>query len=330
MDRTPPLPSPTDPADPLGPALTRRSLLRGAAALGVVGAVGGLGLAACGGGDSDGDDTGGTTDGRGTGADGEALVPWSLVTMLNAAASLEAGAEGRVTLGLGDDRGALVDDAPEQLTFTVTTAGGEVVASDLAVAAHAAGLPHAYYPLVFTPPAAGDHIATTEVDGHTVETAFTVSDPADIVIPRPGHPFPEVTTPTTDAPGTVDPVCTQEPACPLHDEELSTLLGTAPVAVLVSTPAFCQQAICGPVLDVLLGARDGAPGVHFLHVEVFEKASQVEEMGLQAPLAPAVDALRLPFEPCLFLIAADGTLAHRLDVIYDEVELSAALADITP
>lgn len=311
--------------EPQSPTLTRRTLLRGAAALGAVGAVGGLGLAACGGDDEEGADASGSGS---TDASGRSST-WSLVTMLNAAASLEAGAQARVTLGLGDDRGALVDDAPETLTFAVATAAGAPVASDLVVEAHAGGLPHAYYPLVFTPEEAGDYIASTTVEGQPVETAFTVSDPSAIVIPRPGQPFPSVTTPTVDEPGPVDPVCTAEPACPLHDADLTTLLGTTPVALLVSTPAFCQQAICGPVLDVLLGAREGAPDVHFLHVEVYEKASEVEAEGTQAALAPAVDALGLPFEPCLFLIAADGTLQRRLDVIFDEAELASALDELT-
>ena len=99
------------------------------------------------------------------------------------------------------------------------------------------------------------------------------------------------------------------------------MLGTARSRVLVSTPAFCQTAICGPVLDLFVAAEAEFPEVTFIHVEVYASAEEVEADGLQAPLAPAVEALGLPFEPALFLIEADGTIAERIDVIYDEVEL---------
>jgi hypothetical protein len=39
-----------------------------------------------------------------------------------------------------------------------------------------------------------------------------------------------------------------------------------------------------------------------------------------------VDALGLTFEPCLFLVGADGVVAERLDTIYDRAELTEALA----
>ncbi len=308
------------PSSPAG-QLSRRTVLRGAAALGVVGTVGGLGLVGCGG---DGNDEG-TNDGN----DGATSSTRSLVTLLNPAASLAAGAEARLPLGLADDRAALVDDPPAELTFAIRHVDGDIVAENLPVARRAAGLPHAYYPVTFTPPAAGDYTVTATVDGESLDAAFTVSEASAIVIPQPGQPFPRVSTPTVDAPGGVDPVCTREPACPLHDADLTSVLGTAPVALLVSTPAFCQQAICGPVLDILLGAREDAPDVRFLHLEVYRTAAEVEEKGLQAALAPAVDALQLPFEPCLFLIAADGTLARRIDVIFDEDELGEGLAALT-
>ena len=71
---------------------------------------------------------------------------------------------------------------------------------------------------------------------------------------------------------------------------VDTVLGTAPLAVLVSTPAFCQTAICGPVLDLFVAARDAHPDVTFVHVEVYQSASEVEASGPDATLAPAVEA----------------------------------------
>ncbi|HMJ77940.1 MAG TPA: hypothetical protein VK507_18305, partial [Iamia sp.] len=155
------------------------------------------------------------------------------------------------------------------------------------------------------------------------------SDPSSIVIPRPGQPLPPTPTPTVAEDRGVDPICTQDPPCPLHEVDLETALGAEPLAVLVSTPAFCQTAICGPVLDIFVAAQADTPDVTFVHVEVFASADEVEAEGPEATLAPAVMAWKLPYEPCLFLVAADGTVAERLDVIYDTDELAEALARLT-
>jgi hypothetical protein len=253
-----------------------------------------------------------------------------LVTMADSASTFVVGEPARLPVGVGDADGALITDAPATLTFTITDAQtGEVVEEAIEVARRDTGLPRAYYPLAFTTPAVGYYQATTEVDGEPVEAAFTVSEPEAVVIPRPGRPLPPTPTPTVaDAHG-VDPICTQDPPCPLHEVDLEAALGTGPLAVLVSTPAFCQTAICGPVLDLFVAARDAAPDVTFVHVEVYASAEEVEAEGPDATLAPAIEAWKLPYEPCLFLVAADGTVAERLDVIYDSDELAEALTRLT-
>lgn len=307
------------------PGFSRRSLLRGAAALGVVGTAGAWGLTACG---SESDP--GRSDGQLDPADDAAVTPWSLVAMTNTVASVAAGEASRVVFGVGESSGALVVDAPEQLTFRVVDDAGTEVVTALEVERHDQGLPRAYYPVGFTPPAAGIYTAFTEVEGTAIEASFQVSEAGAIVVPRPGQAFPAPTTPTVDAPDGVDPVCTRDPECGLHTVDVATAVGTAPLAVLVSTPAFCTAAICGPVLDVLLGARDAAPHVTFVHVEVYASADEVARVGVEggATLAPAVDAWKLPYEPCLFLVASDGTLQRRLDVIFDGGELATALAEL--
>lgn len=309
--------SPVPPSAAIGPVLSRRAVLRGSAALGLLTTVGGLGLVACGG-----DDDEVPTAYSGEGEDLDALV---LVSMV-AEGTVAAGAVARLPLGLGDSRGTLVKDAPESLTFTVRNAqSGTLVAEGLEVARHDAGLPRAYFPVELTVDEPGFYEATAEVDGSSVDAAFQVVAPDEVEIPRAGEAFPVVTTPTTADAAGVDPICTQEPPCSLHEVELTAVLGTEPVALLVSTPAFCQTAICGPVLDLFVAAREQFPEVTFIHAEVYASAEAVEADGLLASLAPAVEVLGLPFEPCLFLIAADGTLDRRIDVIYDEVELREGL-----
>jgi hypothetical protein len=90
------------------------------------------------------------------------------------------------------------------------------------------------------------------------------------------------------------------------------------VAYLIGTPAYCQTAICGPVLDLLLTEHANRPDFTMVHAEVYTD-STIETV------APAVTAYHMSFEPALFIADAKGTLVARLDSIYDAQELKAAL-----
>ena len=156
-------------------------------------------------------------------------------------------------------------------------------------------------------------------DQPAVTTTIDVSAPADVPIPQIGAPLPPFDTPTVKDHRGVDPICTRDPACPLHDVSLSQALSAGkPVAYLIGTPAYCQTAVCGPVLDLLLTERANRPDVTMVHAEVYTD-STIETV------APAVTAYHMNFEPALFIADAKGTLVARLDSIYDAQELKAAL-----
>ena len=101
------------------------------------------------------------------------------------------------------------------------------------------------------------------------------------------------------------------------------LAAATPVAFLIATPQFCQQAICGPVLDVLLSQKDAFPGVKMLHSEVYPTVADAQPSVLK--VTDVVAAYGLTFEPALYLAGADGTIVNRLDTIFDEAELHDAL-----
>ncbi len=298
---------------PLSQPLTRRAVLAGSLALVVA--------AGCGG--DDGAVTVEEEDRRGATPSKQ-----SLVAFFDGTSSLRPGSLQRAPFGIGDDRGALVSDVPDELVFTLRDKGGKPIGDPLPTSSHAEGLPRAYFPVAVTVPAAGIYGVTTEIGGETLEAAFTVGRPKDVKIPGPGDAMPVVDTPTTTDRRGVDPICTNQPPCPLHEVNLrDALAGEKPAVLLVSTPAFCQTAICGPVLDVLLGERDRVAGqIELIHAEVYRDAGEAEEKGASATTAPVVDALHLPFEPCLVTIGSDGTVDRRLDVIFDAAELREALA----
>ncbi len=236
---------------------------------------------------------------------------------------LAAGSEIRAAFGLSDADGLLpIDDNPATLTVTLLDATGKEIGIEVEVARHAKGLPRAYYPLRFAVEEPGIYTGRTEVRGEVLEMAIQVDAPEDVLVIQPGDPLPAMATPTVEDAQGVDPICTKEPVCPLHDITVADALDAGePIALLVSTPAFCQVAICGPVLDVLLGATADHPSIRYLHTEVY--AHPNEEIETKAPV---VDELGLEFEPCLVLVGSDGVVVERLDTIFDEDEVTDALA----
>lgn len=284
---------------------TRRAVLFGAGGLAVAGAAG-FGVSRLVGGD---DGEAGLGDDVVLGAFFGAESPF-----------VAAGIEQRAVFGLLDSNGPVNAGSPDELSFTVTPEG-QAGGDPLVVARHDLELPRPYYPVRFTARQPGTYVARTEVDGRALEAAFMVASLEQVGVPQVGDPLPTIPTPTTDQARGVDPICTRDPACPLHEQSLDQVLSDGrPVAVLVSTPAFCQTAICGPVLDVLLARRDEvAEEVVLLHAEVYTDRTAEQ-------LTPAVQGLGLNYEPALFVAGADGILRARLDNIFDAEEMRAALA----
>lgn len=160
--------------------------------------------------------------------------------------------------------------------------------------------------------------------GATGTAALQVEDPGEVAVPFPGRAMIVTPSPTAAATLGVDPICTADPPCALHDMSLDAALAAGrPMAVLFSTPARCQSRFCGPVLDTVV-AQHATYGdrVHFLHVEIWKTRTGSE-------LAPTVDAYGLVVEPVLFLVGADGIVRERLDNAFDRVEAKAALDRLT-
>lgn len=289
------------------PPVTRRQLLLGAGATAAA-----VLLGACGGDDTATTDT---TDGTGS----LALAQFFGGPMFT------PGHENRFPFGVADQDGLLpTERTPERLSVHLLDADGVSVGAPVEVVRHADGLPRAYFPLLATVEAPGIYTARTEIDGVGAEMSIKVDAPSDVAVIQPGAAMPAIETPTTTDARGVNPICTRDPVCPLHDVTVTEALAAGkPLALLVASPAFCQLAICGPVLDVLLAVQPDHPGVTFLHAEVY--ADPAKDLDTSAPV---VGPLGLHFEPCLVLVGADGTVVDRVDTIFDRTELGERLAAI--
>src|SRR5690606_36518735 len=233
-------------------SLTRRQLLIGGGA-----ALGAVLLGACGGDDDDPAPAAGDP-GSSDGGDGAAA---GLVLVQFFGGPMFTPGQVRLPFGLGDVDGLIpTERTPEQLTVTVLDPDGRALGDPVTVARHAEGLPRAYFPYETSIDAPGFDTLQAEAEGETLELSFQVHEPSQVQVIQPAAALPAIATPTvTDAHG-VDPICTNDLVCSLHEVTLEEAVGAGqPVALLVSTPAFCQLAICGPVLDVLLEVAPSFP-----------------------------------------------------------------------
>ena len=186
---------------------SRRTVLVGGAGLLAAGLI-----AACGD-DSEGGADSTTTEPSATGP--------SLVAFFDANASIVAGSPQRLTFGVGDANGALVRDSPAELPLTVRDESGKAIGPAQKVPLHAEGLPRGYYPLTITPPIPGTYEVATKIDGRAATASFTAGTLDTVRVPGAGATMPDLHTPTTEDARGVDPICTAEPACPLHAVDLA-------------------------------------------------------------------------------------------------------------
>lgn len=225
-----------------------------------------------------------------------------------------AGAEQRLALAFLNEEGTgpVMPEGPVDVTIDGTPVEPEL---------HADGSLELPYLLVrhrFEKP--GFSTVNTTYKGIKSKAAIEVLEPGAAKAPLVGQPLPIVATPTTTDARGVDPICTHDPVCPLHEVSVDAALAEKrPLAVLIATPARCQSRLCGPVLDNLLVHHEAfSDRVRFVHVEVY--ASRTGDA-----LAPAMKTLNLTQEPFLFLAGADGVIRERIDNAYDRTEAKQAL-----
>ncbi len=304
------------------PTLSHRSLSRRSLLAGGTGVLLASVLAACSSdsGSRKGSGKSASTDNGASAANGDI----SLARMFDP--RVPVGTPTRLPFGLVDGEGVFLKDPPSIVSARLGPEDGDLGPS-VDVARHDKGLERAYYPLFTTLDTAGTWRLEVTASGRKVETQLSVVGPTDMPgrVVQPGEHLPSIATPTTVAPLGVDPICTATPQCPLHDVSLDQALTIGkPIALLVSSPAFCQTAICGPVLDLFLEQRPTfGESVTMMHIEVYTDDTA-------KTTTDTVEALGLTWEPSLFLAAPDGTLSERLDWIFDADELADVLSRIAP
>ncbi len=147
----------------------------------------------------------------------------------------------------------------------------------------------------------------------------TVGDKAPASETRTSADFPDLSVISSDP----------NPDPSFYDTSVATAVTSgSPSVIVFATPALCETAACGPMLDQAKEISADFPGVDFVHVEVFEDL-QVQSR-LDATPVDAVDEWRLPSEPWLYVVDGDGIVVAALDGAFNNSELVDVLTGLSP
>lgn len=231
----------------------------------------------------------------------------------------------RLPISLANQAGLLTTDGGFELPNTLSAQlinadTQEVVAESLSADRHDTGLTIPYWPFRVDIDKPG--IYTLIVDGGPAEgAAIQVLNATEVLIPLVGSQLPGFDTPTVDDHRGVEPVCTRTPEpCEFHNITLNEALALQkPIAYLVGTPAHCQTGTCAPALESLINVKKSiGDAMTFLHTEIYtdNKATTV---------APAVVALKMEYEPAIYITDASGKILERFDAVFDAEEISSTI-----
>ena len=142
--------------------------------------------------------------------------------------------------------------------------------------------------------------------------------------PRVGERAPSVDSRTRDDVSELSELTSDpDPEPGLYAMSISEALTLArPLIIAFATPAFCHSRTCAPVLDSVKAVwREFSSEAIGIHVEVFENPAEPERL----VEAEAFVAWRLPSEPWVFVIDADGTIRYAFEGAVTEAELRSAV-----
>jgi hypothetical protein len=149
---------------------------------------------------------------------------------------------------------------------------------------------------------------------------------AESLTPAVGSTAIAVATPTLEDSGIEELSTDPDPDPAFYEISLDEAFASGrPTVVVFATPAFCQTAACGPMLDNVKHIADGYPDVNFVHVEVYQGFTEPGFAPDGAHLAPAVQAWGLPSEPWVFVVDGEGTIVAKFEGVVAEGELVEAL-----
>jgi hypothetical protein len=160
------------------------------------------------------------------------------------------------------------------------------------------------------------------VGGKKIQALGNVVVKARTDAPDVGASAPASQTPTVEN-ATIEQLSTSRvPDRELYQSSIADALrDRVPFVVVFATPAYCQTRTCGPVVDVVSTVRRAHANdpVRFIHVEVYEDNDPAKDVNRW------MKEWKLPSEPWVFVVGADGRVRDRFEGPVSARELEASV-----
>ncbi len=99
-----------------------------------------------------------------------------------------------------------------------------------------------------------------------------------------------------------------------------------PTVVVMASPAFCTNAVCGPQVEVLQQLKDAYRGLaNFIHIDFYDNPEEIQGDLSKARLSKTVLEWNLPSTEWSFVISRDGVIVARFEAFATLRELEEAL-----
>ena len=205
--------------------------------------------------------------------------------------------------------------------FVETTARSE----SIAVPGEDDGLPSTeVYVANVRVPRAGTYWVVAQPDGAEIQALGNLVVKRKSATPPVGARAVPSRTPTlASTNGDVEKLTTADPPnrALLRHSVADSLADRAPFVLAFATPKFCTSRTCGPVVEVVdtVRRRVASPRVRWIHVEIYEDNDP------QKGTNQWVDEWRLPTEPWVFVVGADGRIKAKFEGAVSVRELETAV-----
>lgn len=163
---------------------------------------------------------------------------------------------------------------------------------------------------------------SSDAGAETVRLRFSVRERQ--AAPRVGERAPSVESRTRgDVSALVELTSDPEPEPGLYVLSIAEALALErPLLLAFATPAFCHSRTCAPVLEAVKAVwREFSTEISGIHVEVFENPDTPTRL----VEAEAFVAWRLPSEPWVFVVDAEGVIRYAFEGAVTEEELRSAV-----
>ena len=116
----------------------------------------------------------------------------------------------------------------------------------------------------------------------------------------------------------------------LYRTTIADAIGSGmPTVIVMASPAFCINAVCGPQVEVLQQLKDKYEGrANFIHVDLYDNPDEIQGDLSRARISPTVLEWRLPSAEWSFVIDRDRKIAARFESFATFDELDQALGRV--